>query len=100
MALTALAGCNSKPPKHDCSVEGHVFIRYTYNNDATCKSDGTESAVCEHCDEVKTNVKLGTKLNECVYVDGECKWCGSLEPQAHVCSFNMYSYNIIDSYEG
>ena len=42
---------------------GHEFVNYTYNNDATTESDGTETAVCEHgCGATDTRVARGTKL--------------------------------------
>ncbi len=32
----------------------HEFINYVYNNDATCVTDGTETAKCTGCDETDT----------------------------------------------
>ena len=40
----------------------HLFGAYTYNNDATCTQDGTETAKCERCNEPDTRTKAGTKL--------------------------------------
>ena len=42
----------------------HLFSNYTYNNDATCTQDGTETAKCERCNETDTRTKAGTKLSE------------------------------------
>ena len=42
----------------------HLFSNYTYNNDATCTQDGTETAKCERCNETDTRTKAGTKLTE------------------------------------
>ena len=40
----------------------HLFGAYTFNNDATCTQDGTETAKCERCNEPDTRTKAGTKL--------------------------------------
>ena len=40
----------------------HQFGAYTFNNDATCTQDGTETAKCERCNETDTRTKAGTKL--------------------------------------
>lgn len=42
----------------------HLFSNYTYNNDATCTQDGTETAKCERCNETDTRTVKGTKLTE------------------------------------
>ena len=46
---------------------GHTFENYTYNNDATCTQDGTETAKCVRygqggCSEEHTRTADGTKL--------------------------------------
>ena len=41
---------------------GHNFGSYTYNNDATENSDGTETAKCSDCEEKDTRTAAGTKL--------------------------------------
>ena len=42
----------------------HLFETYVYNNDATTKADGTETAHCAHpgCNETDTRTAKGTKL--------------------------------------
>lgn len=47
-------------------VLGHLFETYVYNNDATTKADGTETAHCAHpgCNETDTRTVKGTKLTE------------------------------------
>ena len=42
----------------------HLFKTYVYNNDATTKADGTETAHCAHpgCNETDTRTAKGTKL--------------------------------------
>ncbi|MBR4451935.1 MAG: DUF1542 domain-containing protein, partial [Clostridia bacterium] len=42
-------------------AQGHSFTYYTYNNDATIDSDGTETAKCDNCDETDTRVAIGSK---------------------------------------
>ena len=42
----------------------HLFGAYIYNNDATTKADGTETAKCERCNETDTRTVKGTKLTE------------------------------------
>ena len=42
----------------------HQFGAYTFNNDATCTQDGTETAKCERCNETDTRTAKGTKLTE------------------------------------
>ncbi len=41
---------------------GHKFGEYVYNNDATCTSDGTQTAKCDNCDQTDTIVKENSKL--------------------------------------
>ena len=47
-------------------VLGHLFETYVYNNDATTKADGTETAHCAHpgCNETDTRTVKGTRLPE------------------------------------
>lgn len=40
----------------------HNYSSYTYNNDATYESDGTETAVCSVCGDRTTRTAGGTKL--------------------------------------
>ena len=40
----------------------HLFGAYTFNNNATCTQDGTETAKCERCNETDTRTRAGTKL--------------------------------------
>ncbi len=42
-------------------ASGHSFGEYTYNNDATCTKDGTETAHCSYCDVEDVRVKIGSK---------------------------------------
>ncbi len=63
----AFADAEGQSPLAASDVEipasGHSFINYTYNNDATCTSDGTETAYCEHgCGKTDERTAEGTKL--------------------------------------
>ena len=40
----------------------HLFSNYTYNNNATCTQDGTETAKCERCNDTDPRTKAGSKL--------------------------------------
>ena len=40
----------------------HLFSNYTYDNNATCTQDGTETAKCERCDATDTRTVKGSKL--------------------------------------
>ena len=58
-----------KNPDHDkitvkIPALNHLFKTYVYNNDATTKADGTETAKCERCNETDTRTAKGTKLTE------------------------------------
>ena len=39
---------------------GHEVDSYTYDNNATCMADGTESGVCKRCDKTVSRTKAGT----------------------------------------
>ena len=47
---------------------GHTFGDYTYNDDATCVDEGTQSAVCSRCGETdyKSYPALGHELGEII----------------------------------
>lgn len=47
----------------DCAVGNHQFAGYTYNGDATCAADGTETAECLYCTETNTRVASGTRTD-------------------------------------
>ncbi|MBE5737525.1 MAG: hypothetical protein E7348_03905 [Clostridiales bacterium] len=78
----------------------HNFVKYTYNQDATCYFDGTKTAKCTYpnCNENKTITAEGTKLDH-DYVtksDSDQHWqecvCGDKKDiEEHV--FSNYIYN-------
>ena len=48
---------------YDYAVNEHMFIDYTSDNNATCSSNGTETATCVYCDETHTREELNSKLD-------------------------------------
>lgn len=48
-------------------ANGHQYGDYVYNNDATTKKDGTETATCSVCGVTDTRTKEGTKLSYAGY---------------------------------
>lgn len=48
----------------DIDPTAHSFTKYTYNNDAKCEVNGTETATCDRdgCNETDTRAKTGTAL--------------------------------------
>lgn len=56
-------GTAPNPEKNDEQKPDHThsFIRYIYNNDATCIENGTETATCS-CGATDTRTKAGTVL--------------------------------------
>lgn len=46
------------------SCKNHKFGAYTYNNDATCAKEGTETATCSVCGFKDTRTKAGTKTDD------------------------------------
>ena len=44
---------------------GHIFTAYVSDGNATCKADGTKTAVCDrdNCDETDVQIDVGTKLS-------------------------------------
>ncbi len=68
----------------------HKYETYVYNNDATCKADGTETSKCKWCDMTVTRTAVGSKSSHKFenYVSdnnatckanatetSKCKWC-------------------------
>lgn len=59
---------------------GHTFLNYVSNNDATCTSDGTKTAKCEYCDATDTvtdkDTATGHDWSEPVWNwSDDCKTC-------------------------
>ena len=76
VCLSGLFACGEPPHEHK-------FDFYTYNNDATCISDGTETAVCAGCGATDTRVKAGSlNPNAHKFVDGFCEYCSKFDYNA------------------
>ena len=85
----------------------HSFTDYVYNNDATCTTDGTETAKCDRCDETDTRVKAGSALghktvkteakaatctSEGYTGDKVCKDCGEVLEKGEIIPKLAHSY--------
>lgn len=55
-----MTACKEGDDNTETDEHSHVFTEYIYNNDATCVTDGTETAKCEKCDETDTRTKANT----------------------------------------
>ena len=78
----------------------HSFTKYTYNNDATCTADGTETAKCDNCAETDTRTKTGSMLPHVQgthhdAVAATCSQTGNVEywECANGCGCNLNSSN-------
>lgn len=85
--------------QYDCDIDGHKYGEYTYNNDATCTKDGTETRHCVYCRKAESRTATGTKLGHSygayvynndakVGVDGTetatCSRCGAQDTRTKV----------------
>lgn len=59
MKYTCACGATKTEP---IDAIGHNFVSYTYNNNATCTADGTETSKCTRCSATNTRAKAGSKL--------------------------------------
>ncbi len=57
---------------------GHSFTYYVSDNNATCETDGTKTAICDRCDKTDTKTDIGSAIGEHDFSDGatKCKVCG------------------------
>ncbi len=73
------ATCQIKAKCAVCSkeygnLETHKYLTYNYNNNATCKANGTETAYCEYgCGESVVRERLGTITS--THFFGDDGWC-------------------------
>ncbi len=105
--------CGSKAYVTVIDRFGHYFTNYVYNNDASCTGDGTETAKCGYCNEIKTRVKTGSALGHdfsdefTTDIEATCETDGTKSKHCIRCnaktevtkidklghSFNNYIYN-------
>lgn len=77
----------------------HVYVDYTYNNDATCTKNGTETAKCENCDITTTREKTNSKTAHdwkaatCT-APKTCKDCGATEGK--VADHTYGNWNVVE----
>lgn len=55
--------CGDSYVANELDALGHSFLNYSFNNDATYTSDGTETALCERCDATDTRLLEGSMLS-------------------------------------
>lgn len=53
--------------------QGHTFTNYVSNQDATCEKDGTETAICDFCQETDTRILQNSALAH-AYVSPVWDW--------------------------
>lgn len=102
LALTCFAGLSACGSDNAVNDHEHEYIDYVYNNDATCISDGTETAKCTKCSKKDTRVRENTATGIHSYNDFICKWCYTLDPNMPVTeglsfkaiSGDMYSVSV------
>jgi hypothetical protein len=58
---------------------GHSFTNYVAAGNATCTTDGTKTAKCDHCDATNTVTDAGSKLGHS-YSNGFCTRCDAQQP--------------------
>jgi len=74
---------------------GHDYV-YTYNDDATCTQDGTETGRCENgCGMLDTRIKTNTKLNH-NFTEPRYVWQGNVCLAEMICQNNS-AHNIVES---
>lgn len=62
-----------------CPYETHVFADYRADGNATCRSDGTKTAVCNGCTVTDTQPDGGSRLPHTFDADS-CTLCGTPAP--------------------
>ena len=66
---------------------GHSFVNYVSDNNATCTSDGTKTAVCEHCGATDTITDEGSMLEHDYQFEGSvASNCVSYGHETYICS--------------
>ena len=97
---TTLAICDDCGKEYgSIDPDNHSFTNYVYNNDATCTSNGTETAKCDRCGMTHTREKIDTMLEHDIAITGAkeptctiegytgdkiCKICGEIMEKGQV----------------
>lgn len=83
-AVCVLA-CGGKSDAHI-----HRYADFTYNDDATCGADGTETGKCS-CGRTDTRIKVGSATGKHDYHEYICSVCNSIDPAAPDTEELLYS---------
>ncbi len=71
---------------------GHEVDSYTYDNNATCMADGTESGVCTRCQQIVKKTKAGTldpnKHDFTDYISNNNATCTADGTETAKCAYN------------
>ena len=62
------------------AYDPHSFGEFVSDGNATCLSDGTETALCAACGKTQTRTLEGSRTQEHTYADGICTVCGTAAP--------------------
>ena len=62
------------------AYDPHSFGEFVSDGNATCLSDGTETALCAACGKTQTRTLEGSRTQEHTYADGICTVCGVAAP--------------------
>ena len=90
-----ICACGVAPSDGSEFPHEHEFGVYTYNNDATCISDGTETATCVGCDVKDTRIKTGSlNSNAHKYIDYFCVYCSEFDKNASETTCLIYEDNV------
>ena len=92
------SSCKTEITNVELPFKAHSYSVYTYNNDATCNTDGTETSVCDIC-KVNTNtrIRLGTKLEHkySSYVSDNNATCATDGTKIAVCDYCKTSHDTV-----
>ena len=71
--------CGSSSEGDVYTMFAHSFSEFTYNDDANCAHDATETAKCDNCDFIYTRSVPGTKLYNHSFEYFKCVVCGYVQ---------------------
>lgn len=77
---TFTCNCGDRYVGDEVAALGHRYTNYISNNDATCETDGTKTALCDRgCGAKDTLPDVGSRLAHRYDVFGICEFCGRSE---------------------